>query len=106
MRDTQKVRTVGEEMLGIATRTLNPEFAGRARYVLGASFSIEGSLTAATEQMELACALSAGVSPIHESMGWDLRSRARIASAFVCGRWVFRNARWRGMQKGWRLNAI
>jgi adenylate cyclase len=80
LADFQKCRTLSEEMLGIATRTLNPEFEGRARFMLGASFQWKGSLVAASEQLELACTLSAGASPIRESLGWNLSSRARLAS--------------------------
>src|SRR5262249_23765761 len=77
----QKMRAVSEEMLRIAEHTLNPEFEGRARFMLAASLFEERSLAAASEHLELACTLSASASPIQGSMAWDLRSRARICSA-------------------------
>jgi hypothetical protein len=81
--DAHKILPLGEAMLGIAMRTENIEFIGRARCWLETSFLYDGDPTAALEQAELAWALPSGALSVQDSMGWNWRSRTRTLGAYV-----------------------
>jgi predicted ATPase len=80
--EIRKSRDVSQEMLEIATRTHNDDFAARAHWLLGGSLFAE-NLTAASEHFEVACKLSGDAEPSPGSLGWNLPSRARILSALA-----------------------